>query len=82
MAIPIAGEAGELVDSHGGRADLSAGVIRILHPQSFRDDPTRIFRAVRYAARFGFSMDEATRAAMAEALTAGAMATLTPDRVR
>ena len=82
MAIPIAGEAGELVDSHGGRADLSAGVIRILHPQSFRDDPTRILRAVRYAARFGFSMDEATRAAMAEALTAGAMATLTPDRVR
>ena len=82
MAIPIAGEADALVDPHGGRADLSDGVIRILHPQSFRDDPTRILRAVRYAARFGFRMDEATRAAMAEALSAGAMATLTADRVR
>ena len=36
MAIPIAGEADALVDPHGGRADLSDGVIRILHPQSFR----------------------------------------------
>ena len=82
MAIPIAGASAELVDHHGGQADLSAGVIRILHRQSFRDDPTRILRAVRYAARFGFRMDEATRAAMADALAAGAMATLTPDRVR
>ena len=82
MAIPIAGTSAELVDPHGGRADLSAGVIRILHRQSFRDDPTRILRAVRYAARFGFRMDEATQAAMAEALAAGAMATLTADRIR
>ena len=82
MAIPIAGEAAELVDHHGGQADLSAGIIRILHRQSFRDDPTRILRAVRYAARFGFRMDEATRAAIEEALAAGAMSTLTPDRVR
>ncbi len=82
MAIPIAGASTELVDHHGGRADLSAGVIRILHRQSFRDDPTRILRAVRYAARFGFRMDEATQAAMAEALAAGAMATLTADRMR
>ena len=82
MAIPIAGEAGELVDPHGGRADLSAGIIRILHRQSFHDDPTRILRAVRYAARFGFQMDADTRVALAEALAAGAMATLTADRVR
>lgn len=82
MAIPIAGESTELVDHHGGRADLSAGVIRILHRQSFRDDPTRLLRAVRYAARFGFRMDEATQAAMTEVLAAGAMATLTADRIR
>ena len=82
MAIPIAGASTELVDHHGGRADLSAGVIRILHRQSFRDDPTRILRAVRYAARFGFGMDVATQAALAEALAAGALATLTADRVR
>src|SRR3954447_10430159 len=47
---------GELRDPHGGRGDLEAGVIRVLHPKSFIDDPTRLLRAVRYEARFGFRM--------------------------
>ena len=82
MAIPIAGDAVELVDPHGGRADLSSGTIRILHRHGFRDDPTRIIRAVRYAARFSFRIDGDTLAAMEEALADGAMSTLTADRVR
>ncbi len=52
---------GELLDTQGGVADLDAGVVRVLHPASFRDDPTRMFRAARYVSRLGFRMDDATR---------------------
>jgi len=45
--------ASALVDPYGGRRDLQAGVLRVLHPASFRDDPTRVFRAARFLCRFG-----------------------------
>jgi len=51
---------GRLVDPYAGRADLDGGTIRVLHERSFVDDPTRIFRAIRYESRFGFRMDEQT----------------------
>jgi len=47
---------GELIDRHGGQADLEAGRLRVLHERSWEDDPTRLFRAARYAARFGFEL--------------------------
>lgn len=50
-----------LFDLYDGRADLSRKVIRALHVRSFIDDPTRILRAARYAARFGFDIEPATR---------------------
>ncbi|HEY5054315.1 MAG TPA: hypothetical protein VII45_13000 [Solirubrobacterales bacterium] len=53
MAIPLVGEP-RLIDPHGGRDDLAAGLLRVLHPDSFVDDPTRALRGARYAARFGF----------------------------
>ncbi len=52
---------GELLDTQGSLADLGAGVVRVLHRESFRDDPTRLFRAARYVSRLGFRMDSATR---------------------
>jgi tRNA nucleotidyltransferase (CCA-adding enzyme) len=61
MAIPLRGEP-ELVDPHGGRADLEAGRLRVLHPRSLVDDPTRALRAARYAARFGFEPEPETEA--------------------
>lgn len=61
MAIPLREEA-RLIDPHAGRADLEAGLLRILHPDSFRDDPTRAIRAARYAARFGFELEPETAA--------------------
>jgi tRNA nucleotidyltransferase (CCA-adding enzyme) len=61
MAIPIHHEP-ELIDPHGGRADLDRELIRVLHPRSFVDDPTRALRAARYAARFGFTVEEETEA--------------------
>lgn len=44
-------ERGMLIDPHDGQADLAAGLLRVLHPDSFIDDPTRIFRGARLAAR-------------------------------
>ncbi len=58
MAVSLKGDSfGDLVDFFGGRTDLEAGVVRVLHPLSFIDDPTRLFRAIRYENRYGFRMD-------------------------
>lgn len=82
MAMPLPAASDELVDLHGGSGDLEAGLIRVLHAGSFRDDPTRILRAVRYAARFGFTIEPETARLMEEALSARALSTLTGDRLR
>jgi tRNA nucleotidyltransferase (CCA-adding enzyme) len=52
---------GSVVDFFGGLHDLRAKKLRVLHNLSFIEDPTRIFRAVRYENRYGFRMDEQTR---------------------
>jgi tRNA nucleotidyltransferase (CCA-adding enzyme) len=58
MAVSLKGEDfGRLVDYFGGHRDLADGVVRVLHNLSFIDDPTRIFRAIRYETRYGFHMD-------------------------
>jgi tRNA nucleotidyltransferase (CCA-adding enzyme) len=51
---------GLFIDFFGGKRDLESGVIRVLHDKSFIDDPTRIFRAVRFEQRFGFAIEEHT----------------------
>jgi tRNA nucleotidyltransferase (CCA-adding enzyme) len=59
MAVSLkAGDFGRLVDPFGGRQDIAARRLRVLHNLSFIDDPTRIFRAVRYESRLGFRLDE------------------------
>jgi len=65
MAVPLQG-APDLIDPHGGRSDLESGLIRVLHPGSFDDDPTRALRAARYAARFGFELEPGTAALIRE----------------
>lgn len=52
---------GELRDLLGGLADIKKGLIRFLHPESFRDDPTRILRALRFKNRLGFKLEGETR---------------------
>ncbi len=47
---------GEIIDLFGGKRDLERGLLRILSASSFRDDPTRILRALRYQNRLGFSI--------------------------
>jgi tRNA nucleotidyltransferase (CCA-adding enzyme) len=83
MASALAGpDAGSLVDPFEGRRDLEAKTIRVLHDRSFVDDPTRIFRALRYANRYGFELDEHTAALAREAIEAGLVERLSPARLR
>ena len=70
-----------IVDPCGGLKDLQNGTLRVLHPRSFIDDPTRLFRAVRYAVRLSFHFDMETLAAFVDAVNGGALATLSPRRV-
>lgn len=61
MAIAIGPDRfGRLIDQFGGLTDLSQKTIRVLHEQSFIDDPTRILRAVRFEQRFSFGMERQT----------------------
>ncbi len=53
---------GELRDDLNGLEDLQKGLIRVLHPGSFIDDPTRMYRAVRYEGRYGFRIADDTLA--------------------
>ncbi|MFL5901192.1 MAG: CCA tRNA nucleotidyltransferase [Solirubrobacterales bacterium] len=75
MAIPLLGEP-RLIDPYGGKADLAAGLLRVLHPRSFKDDPTRALRAARYASRFGFDLEPET----ATLLRAADLSTVSADR--
>ena len=72
---------GHLVDPFHGRADLAQGVIRVLHNASFVDDPTRIFRAVRYEARFGFRLDAQSEELARASVADGHLDDLTPARL-
>ena len=58
---------GRLLHVEGALADLDAGVLRVLHDGSFVDDPTRLWRVARYAARLGFTVEPRTRALAAAA---------------
>jgi tRNA nucleotidyltransferase (CCA-adding enzyme) len=61
MAIRMDGtHFGELLDVLNGEADLEKKVIRVLHNKSFLNDPTRIFRAIRYETRYSFNLEPAT----------------------
>jgi tRNA nucleotidyltransferase (CCA-adding enzyme) len=83
MAVSLKGEnLGQLVDPFGGRADLEAGRIRILHDRSFIDDPTRILRAIRYEDRYGFRMDDETVRLARDCIATGHVGDLSGARLR
>jgi tRNA nucleotidyltransferase (CCA-adding enzyme) len=68
MAVPLEPGPWRILDPFGGRADLVRRRVRVLHPLSFVEDPTRIFRAARYAARLGLVPDAWTRRVQALAV--------------
>jgi tRNA nucleotidyltransferase (CCA-adding enzyme) len=74
------GEDGALVDPFNGRADLEARVLRHVSP-AFAEDPVRILRVGRFAARFGFAVAPETMALMRAMVAAGEADALVPERV-
>lgn len=71
-----------LHDPFNGLQDLRAGLLRVLHSQSFSDDPTRILRGVRLASRLNLRFETETRALLEEELRSGRFEDLSPDRIR
>ena len=72
LAIRLApGRFGELVDFFGGERDIKDKVIRVIQNLSFIEDPTRIYRALRYSERFGFTLGPQTRYLMQSAIGMG-----------
>ncbi len=81
MAISLAAnDYGELVDPHQGKNDLEHRLIRILHPESFSDDATRILRGVRYEQRFGFEFEAQTAQLLKRDIPM--LNTISGDRIR
>jgi tRNA nucleotidyltransferase (CCA-adding enzyme) len=81
LAIRLDGEHwGELRDDLGGLDDLRQGQIRVLHPNSFMDDPTRMVRAVRYEQRYGFRIVPETMSMIPPAR--GLIGLLSAERIR
>ncbi len=72
---------GELTDLYRGRRDLRDRTIRVLHGLSFIDDPTRVFRAIRFEQRLGFRLDGDTAVLMKEAVKMGGIRRLSPSRL-
>jgi len=75
-------EFGKLIDFFGGQRDLQHGVVRVLHSLSFIDDPTRIFRAIRFEQRYGFRMESHTEKLLRDALSDDVAKGLSMERVR
>ncbi|MEA2159567.1 MAG: hypothetical protein QOD66_1947 [Solirubrobacteraceae bacterium] len=81
-AIALGGErAGEFIAALTAVEDLEARVLRVLHDQSFVDDPTRLLRLARYAARLQFRADPHTLALARAAVSGGALATVSGARL-
>lgn len=73
---------GQIIDFYNGLTDLRKGLIRILHPDSFLEDPTRILRAIRFEQRFSFKIEKNTYNLMKEALKVGAIRFVHAHRLR
>lgn len=82
MAISINDKGfGDVVDFYSGLKDLKKKAIRVMHPRSFIDDPTRVFRAVRFSARFGFKIEPHTKSLIKEAVSEGLLGEVNRGRI-
>ena len=83
MAASLKGDDfGRIIDPFGGLQDLGARRLRVLHNLSFIDDPTRIFRGIRYESRLGFRMDEHTVRLARGTVEMGLVGDLSSSRLR
>lgn len=81
-AMAISLSTGRLIDYFGGLNDLRLKKIRVLHPLSFIDDPTRILRAIRFEQRYGLKIEHKTLMLLKEALDLKMLEKLHPHRLR
>jgi tRNA nucleotidyltransferase (CCA-adding enzyme) len=73
---------GVLIDLYKGLEDLKKGWVRVLHPESFLDDPTRILRGIRFKQRFSFRFEPRTLKLIKEALSLQVLGFVSPHRLR
>ncbi len=76
------GQFGRVLDAYGGQRDLRARTIRVLHAGSFQDDPTRIFRAIRFEQRFGFRLERTASRLLAQATSTNLIQQLSGPRLQ
>jgi tRNA nucleotidyltransferase (CCA-adding enzyme) len=81
IAVALGEQPGRVRAVEGALDDLRGRRLRVLHDASFLDDPTRVFRLVRYAARLGFRVEPHTAALAAAAVEAGALKTVSGQRL-
>lgn len=83
LAVQLTGSSfGKILDFFGGLEDLESKQIRVLHVNSFIEDPTRIFRAVRFAVRLGFDLDPETEGYLRSAMSSGLHDAVGGDRLK
>ena len=83
MAINISpDEYGTLLDEFNGLDDLNQKIVKVLHANSFNDDPTRLFRVVRYNNRFNFTIDDGTLDLMKGSVAKGCLKTISVTRIQ
>ena len=80
-AIALALGDGELIAAPGALEDLEGRRLRVLHDRSFIDDPTRLFRLVRYASRLAFAIEPHTLSLANAAIEGGALGTISGPRI-
>lgn len=73
---------GVVLDPFDGWGDIGRKHLTLIHPESFTDDPTRILRGIRFAARYGYRFEKHTLSSLRACLAAGCMRTISGKRVR
>ncbi|MHB1571731.1 MAG: tRNA nucleotidyltransferase/poly(A) polymerase family protein, partial [Solirubrobacteraceae bacterium] len=82
IALGLGGaDRGRVIEVQGAREDIERRTLRVLHERSFRDDPTRLLRLARYAARLRFDVEDRTRQLAVDALDEGALRTVSGARL-
>jgi len=72
---------GTLYDPLNGLDDLQKKQVRVLHDKSFQDDPTRIFRALRFCARFNFTLEKSTEKLLRTAIKNKYLKNVSQERI-
>ncbi len=72
---------GELIDFFGGLRDIKDKIVRVLHNLSFVEDPTRVFRAIRFEQRYAFQISKHTEHLIRTAVTMRLFTRLTGERI-